>query len=152
MMEEQTSCAVGGCPITCEYMRYPQGTEPFGCVYPRRCEYQRPLRPDKPPSPPTEMPEVEPSPPFVGEAPMVLGKCLLWYREDTGGKKPRTCDGCKIAGCAVKGRINPKVDPQPPPSQPKTLICYDRGCMEQNSRGGNICMREEGPCEKQRTE
>ncbi len=56
--------------------------------------------------PRAEMPEVEPAPPNVtGGAPIILGVCKMWFRV-VGDKKANTCDGCKIAGCAMSGRVD----------------------------------------------
>lgn len=53
---------------------------------------------------PAEMPEVEPAPGGATYVPIVWGKCRL-FLEERGDKKQGTCEGCKIAGCAAKGRL-----------------------------------------------
>lgn len=64
---------------------------------------------------PAEMPEVDPLPnieslkqmggdaPPIIHAPVVEGYCIL-YTKETVDKKANSCEGCKVAGCANRGR------------------------------------------------
>lgn len=56
---------------------------------------------------PAEMPEVAPEAIANKEqpSPMIYGRCIAFYQSGVD-KKANSCDGCKIAGCAAKGRTS----------------------------------------------
>lgn len=67
--------------------------------------------PQKPPSPPAEMPEVDIDP-FEAKStfqPIVTIPCPKWHQAI--GKKPaNSCVGCTVPGCKAKGHIEEKRD------------------------------------------
>jgi hypothetical protein len=64
---------------------------------------------------------------------------------------------CKVCGHTVCDLCDdkchycekyPKVASQLPPKKERTLVCTDEGCHDR-SEELHICMREEGPCDRQ---
>lgn len=68
-----------------------------GCPIEHDCKAPSPFAPIKLPAPPAEVPEV------VAASSNPALKCIL-YDTIIGDKKLGSCQGCKIAGCAAKGR------------------------------------------------
>lgn len=85
----------------CERCGWPLHDDPKDGCTKDNCS-MRPMPPK-----PAEMPEVDLhaksiSQPFIRGT--FIGFCHAWTQK-MGDKEPNTCDGCKIAGCAAKGRI-----------------------------------------------